>query len=75
MTKGQWDPSLILVMGGGFAVMALAHLVRRIGMKNLCLMSLSSARYERYFAQFAVGQCVVWLGLGACGLLPWTGDR
>jgi len=34
MATGQWDPSLILVMGGGFAVMAIAHLIRRIGMKK-----------------------------------------
>ena len=63
MATGQWDPSLILVMGGGFAVMALAHLVRRFGMKKPCLISAFVCQTRKIFRPVCCGAVrLVWAG-------------
>ena len=66
MATGQWDPSLILVMGGGFAVMALAHLVRRFGMKKP-LFDISFRSQRRGFLW---GSALFGLGWGLAGYCP-----
>ena len=82
MATGQWDPSLILVMGGGFAVMALAHLVRRFGMKKALFdISFRLPDTKDISSSLLWGSALFGLGWGLAmgpkllGGLCWTGDR
>ena len=71
MATGQWDPSLILVMGGGFAVMALAHLVRRFGMKKpLFDISFRLPDTKDISPSLLWGSALFGLGWGLAGYCP-----
>lgn len=71
MATGQWDPSLILVMGGGFAVMALAHLVRRFGMKKpLFDISFRLPDTKDISSSLLWGSALFGLGWGLAGYCP-----
>ena len=71
MATGQWDPSLILVMSGGFAVMALAHLVRRFGMKKpLFDISFRLPDTKEISPSLLWGSALFGLGWGLAGYCP-----
>jgi len=68
--KGTWDPSLIFVMAGGFAVMAIAHIVRTRSKKPVSATSFDMPLKIQIDKSLILGSAAFGIGWGIAGYCP-----
>ena len=70
INKGTWDPSLIFVMAGGFAVMAVAHLLRKRAQQPIAATDFDLPTKNNIDRSLILGSAAFGIGWGIAGYCP-----
>ncbi|MGB0843436.1 MAG: DUF6691 family protein [Alphaproteobacteria bacterium] len=68
--KGNWDPSLVFVMAGGFAVMAVAHLIRKRAQHPVAATKFQLPTSIKIDKSLVLGSAIFGIGWGIAGYCP-----